>query len=93
MQRGRIPFESLCKTVNTRKLLSYYRDSQHSPESKNAKASNHNSARKSTLALLVYGPQGGKDVFAVYSRLSKPGEGVGIYIEARYNSQQVRMGG
>ena len=54
-----------------------------SPEPKNTKPSDHNSAGKGSLALLVYGSEGGEDILVIHARLAEFGEGMGVYVKPR----------
>jgi hypothetical protein len=58
------------------------------PESKNTKTSNHYSASKSSLALLVYGSESGENVLGIHSRLAEFGESMGVYVEPRDTGQE-----
>ena len=59
-----------------------------SPEPKNTKTSNHYSASKSSMALLVYGSESGEDVFGIHSRLAEFSESMGVYVKPRDPGQE-----
>jgi hypothetical protein len=62
--------------------------SADSPEPKNTKTSNHYSASKSSLALLVYGSESGEDVLGIHSRLAEFSESMGVHVEPKDPGQE-----
>ena len=59
-----------------------------SPEPKNTKTSNHYSASKSSLALLVYGSESSEDILGIHSRLAEFSESMGVYVEPNDAGQE-----